>query len=325
LYDGVEYTLKEIQAANGYVLNDKEVKFIAKKNVNGTWSFTTTQGAFKSDAIIQDNKIKVEFENDSLFTITKQDEDTGKLLKGVKFAIYEVTKHDDGTETLGDAKDINGNIIGKKEIIDGVEYQILETDENGTISEQLKKGLYKAIEVQAIEGYDISNRDLYTYYFGIGESSQGKSNITLEWENKNLKEVYISKTSDGGYIGVHENVITKYDSNFNVIWRNDSYTFKSVYHSFYKVEQTNDGGYIALTDKDLVKFGYNGAIEWSKPLDTNSSSDEIYYKDLIVNKNGNIMVAIFVGPSWDNAPEEFIEVKNGGTRIIFDIFTRNRF
>ena len=48
-------------------------------------------------------------------------------------------------------------------------------------------------------------------------------------------------------------------------------------------------------------------------------------EDLIVNKNGNIMVAIFVGPSWDNAPEEFIEVKNDGTRIIFDIFTRNRF
>ena len=55
LYDGVEYTLEEIEAANGYVLNNSKIRFKANRDLSGNWTFNVIEGAFKSDVYI-DNK-----------------------------------------------------------------------------------------------------------------------------------------------------------------------------------------------------------------------------------------------------------------------------
>lgn len=288
LYEGVEYTLKEEKAASGYVLNNEEIKFVANKE-DGKWKLKTTKGNFRSDAFIENDKISVEIANESIFTIIKKDEETGKLLKGVKFAINEVTKNEDGTETLNVAKDVNDKEVGTKEIINGVEYQILETDENGTIGEQLKSGLYKVVEIQALEGYDISDREKYTYYFGIGDSSEGKSSMSLEWESSDIKENYISKTSDGGYVGVHSEVITKYNKDFNVEWKDGNWN--GSYDGLKKVVQTNDGGYLALSPDYLVKYTSSGSIEWKQKI--NSTNYYTKYGDFTISNDGNILLVTY--------------------------------
>lgn len=303
LYEGVEYTLKEEKAASGYVLNNDEIKFVANKE-DGKWKLKTIKGNFRNDAFIENDKISVEIANESIFTIVKKDEETGKLLKGVKFAINEVTKNEDGTETLNVAKDVNDREVGKKEIINGVEYQILETDKNGTIGEQLKTGLYRVIEVQALEGYDISDREKYTYYFGIGESSEGKSSISLELQNSNIKENYISKTSDGGYVGVHDGTITKYDKDFNVEWQNSSlnwndWTYNGYTSGLQKVVQTYDGGYLALSVKSLVKYTSTGNIEWKKENNANDSNSN--FADFTISNDGNILLVAYVSSYNDSA------------------------
>lgn len=303
LYEGVEYTLKEEKAASGYVLNNDEIKFVANKE-DGKWKLKTIKGNFRNDAFIENDKISVEIANESIFTIVKKDEETGKLLKGVKFAINEVTKNEDGTETLNVAKDVNDREVGKKEIINGVEYQILETDKNGTIGEQLKTGLYRVIEVQALEGYDISDREKYTYYFGIGESSEGKSSMSLEWESSDIKENYISKTSDGGYVGVHDGTITKYDKDFNVEWQNSSlnwndWTYNGYTRGLQKVVQTYDGGYLALSVKSLVKYTSSGSIEWKK--ENNANDNYSNFADFTISNDGNILLVAYVSSYNDSA------------------------
>lgn len=310
LYEGVEYTLKEEKAASGYVLNNDEIKFVANKE-DGKWKLKTIKGNFRNDAFIENDKISVEIANESIFTIVKKDEETGKLLKGVKFAINEVTKNEDGTETLNVAKDVNDREVGKKEIINGVEYQILETDKNGTIGEQLKTGLYRVIEVQALEGYDISNIEKYTYYFGIGESSEGKSSISLESQNSNIQENYISKTSDGGYVGVHDGTITKYNKDFDVEWQNSSlnwndWTYNGYTRGLQKVVQTYDGGYLALSVKSLVKYTSSGSIEWKK--ENNANDNYSNFADFTISNDGNILLVAYV--SSDNDSADYVSVSS---------------
>ena len=48
---------------------------------------------------------------------------------------------------------------------------VITTDENGEISTGLSSGLYRAIEIEAPEGYELPENEAdRTYYFGIGES-----------------------------------------------------------------------------------------------------------------------------------------------------------
>ena len=86
------------------LLNEQEIKFIATKNLEGNWEFAVTQGNFKEDVNIVNNTIYAKLENEKTFEIIKQDQETGKLLKGVKFAIYKVERQEDGTEKLLEAK-----------------------------------------------------------------------------------------------------------------------------------------------------------------------------------------------------------------------------
>ncbi|MGN1297226.1 MAG: SpaA isopeptide-forming pilin-related protein [Clostridia bacterium] len=308
LYEGYEYTLKEVEPAEGYVLNDTEIKFIATKNADGSWNFTVTQGAFKEEPKIEGNTVNVRLENEKIFSIVKKDEDTGELLKGVKFVIYEVKRDENGIEQLSEAKDVEGNAIGTEETINGITYRVLETDENGTISERLKPGLYKAIEIEALEGYYLGDLSEHTYYFGIDKSELGDSTITLEYENSEILQRCIIQADDGGYVGVIGNKITKYNSNFEVEWTSNSELFSdesqnydSSRMEYVQVCKTN-GGYIAVAGGNtadgyniecvLTKYDFNGNIEYDKKLPVEGK-----IAGAIVTSNNDILIS--VNPSND--------------------------
>lgn len=253
LYAGYEYTIKEIEAAKGYVLNEQEIKFIATKDNDGNLKFAVTQGNFKQEPNVVNNIVYVQMDNEKTFEIIKEDEETGKLLKGVKFAIYKVEKNEDGSESLSEAKNINGQVVGKEEFINKVKYRVLETDEEGRIQESLESGLYKVIEVQALEGYYLGSLEEHTYYFGIDESQKGESEITIKAEYSDIKQTSMSQTNDGGYVGVCGRKITKYNSQFEVEWEKSNElideSIGNYYCSYNQVIQLNDGGYIALASK----------------------------------------------------------------------------
>ncbi|MCI8587147.1 MAG: hypothetical protein HFJ49_00860, partial [Clostridia bacterium] len=253
--ENATYTLKEVLAPEGYakvkditfkVQENEGLKFI---NIDENESKYTTEG----------NIIKLTIEDSPSFKLIKKDGDTGELLPNIKFAIYNI---DAGEQPARNSK---GEIIGTKEIINGEEYYVVSTDNNGEITADLTEGLYKAVEVEAPDKYDISND---TYYFGIGSSREGKKDLKAEWGNAiggngDDQITCMTETSDGGYIvggyftstsielengdilennGGQDGMIIKYDSEGNVEWG------KAVggegHEKITSISQTSDGGYI---------------------------------------------------------------------------------
>ena len=107
------------------VLNGVEVKLNTEvsgiEKENDTYKIETNNGVIEAKYIcnaagVFADKVN-EMCNEKTFEIIKEDEETGKLLKGVKFAIYKVEKNEDGSESLAEAKNINGQVVGKEEFI----------------------------------------------------------------------------------------------------------------------------------------------------------------------------------------------------------------
>lgn len=159
--DNGAYTVKETKAPEGYLISNEEVKIAATDKGNQVFTIT--------------NKKTEEY------FITKVDDKTDEPLSGVKFAIYSVTET---YETIDFAKDVNGEYIGENE--DGV--YVVTTDESGTIKLSLPEGYYKAVEVQAAEGYILEDdENLRTIYFKLEEdelieiSEEDDSVITINY------------------------------------------------------------------------------------------------------------------------------------------------
>lgn len=79
---------------------------------------------------------------------------------------------------------------------------LITTNEFKEVSLNLPEGLYKLIEVNAPEGYQLSDKE---YFFGIGSSKPAESEFKVEWINtvkgENWNEVNSSMaTFDGGLI-----------------------------------------------------------------------------------------------------------------------------
>ena len=128
--------------------------------------------------------------------MVKKDGETNALLPNVKFAIYNV----DNGETP--ARNSKGEIIGTREIINGEEYYTVKTNERGEVTVDLPEGLYKAVEVEAEEKYDIEDK---TEYFGIGASREPKKTPKIQWGRTfgSTGDEYVEtivETEDGGYI-----------------------------------------------------------------------------------------------------------------------------
>ncbi|MGN1029694.1 MAG: MucBP domain-containing protein [Bacilli bacterium] len=201
-----EYLIKEIVAPDGYAAI-KDFEFKVEK-IDGNLVFEEL-GEESNDKqyTVDGSTINLIIYDSPSFSLVKKDGTTKEVLPGVKFAIYNI---DNGEE---EARDSKGNIIGNKEVINGTEYYVVTTDENGEINANLPEGIYKAVELWAPDQYDISEDN--EYYFGIGASrdyvyqmvtTQGdsidaKKSLTssaLVWNPTSTRAVYA--TSDDGFI-----------------------------------------------------------------------------------------------------------------------------
>ena len=234
------YTLKETSAPEGY----SKVKDIIFKvdGSTGELKFINTEGKEESYTV-ENNTVKLLVEDSPSFKLIKKDAETQEVLANIKFAIYNIDN-----DTTSPAKNSKGEIIGVKEIINGKEYYAVTTDSEGEITADLPEGMYKAVELQAPEKYDISNS---TYYFGIGASREGKEGMKATWvqgiggaKDDNIKTV--TNTSDGGYI-----VGGTFSSNTIELENGLEFTNKSVNNN---------------TDSFVIKYNQFGEILWTEKI-----------------------------------------------------------
>ena len=185
------YTLKETFAPAGYA-KVKDISFKAQI-IDSTLTLITNDNLSYT---VENNTINLKVEDSKSFKLIKKDGETNALLPNVKFAIY----NEDEGETP--ARNSKGEIIGNKETINGKEYYTLTTNSRGEITADLPEGIYKAVEVDAAEKYDIEGQE---QYFGIGESREAKQIIYPEFATSFGGTSYeylqsIALTEDGGYI-----------------------------------------------------------------------------------------------------------------------------
>ena len=299
------YTLKEVLAPEGYA----KVKDITFKvdGTDGGLKLVNTDGT-SENYTVDGKTVKLTIEDSPSFKLIKKDAETGETLAGVKFAIYNV---DDGEVPATNSK---GEIIGTKETINGREYYTVSTDSNGELTADLKEGLYKAVEVEAPEKYDIKNS---VYYFGIGGSREPREGMVATWADSiggsDDDEIQsVAPTIDGGYIaggyfnsstiqvgdetlisnGSFDGLIIKYDSDGEIEWAKN--IGGSSGDSIESMTATSDGGYIAggyfgsstiqvgnetltsngSSDGLIIKYDAEGEVEWVKSFG-GSSSDYI--------------------------------------------------
>ena len=270
------YTLKEVLAPEGYA-KVKDITFKVE-NKDGTLQLVNTSGE-EENYTVEGTTVKLTIEDSPSFRLIKKDKETQQPIANVKFAIYNV---DDGEVPATNSK---GEIIGTKETINGREYYTVQTDENGELTADLTEGLYKAIEVQAPEQYDLTNQ---TYYFGIGASREAPEGLVPIWANSiSGLDSSMVKTIDGGYIVGLDKSIKKYNSQGYLEW--EKTIIGTDIFSINSVAETTDGGYIvggyyygsiqienyslkghgSLEDSFIVKFSQNGTIEWVKQVGGN--------------------------------------------------------
>ena len=294
------YVLREIKPPEGYV-NAKDTVFRVSMGDEGLVLHETVEnGQVLKEFTVEGDTVKVVIPDNPRFKMIKKDAETGEVLAGVKFAVYEYKN--DNWEIARNSK---GDILGTKEIINDEEYYTVTTDSAGEVSLDLLEGQYKAVELLAPEKYDISNSE---YYFSIGKDNSLESELQVNFgqaiggsgSNDCMKAVV--KTADGGYVvagyyeqsmtlaglqltskGSTDGVIIKYNKDNIIDWV-DSFGGSGDEQAL-SVTQTADGGFavvgyfngtlyagnetiISSGNKDgfLIKYNENGIVEWAKAI-----------------------------------------------------------
>ena len=263
------YTLKEVLAPVGYA-KVKDINFKVEV-IDGTLKLKEiNEDGEENDStrfVTEGNTIRLTIEDSPSFKLIKKDAETQEVLAGVKFAFYNV---DNGEVPATNSK---GEIIGTLENINGKEYYTVTTDENGEITADFPEGLYKAVEVQADQKYDLIDQE---YYFGIGASRKGETTLIPSYVTNIGGEYYdfinvVTKTSDGGYIvGGGTNSETAYVGGST--WTNSSKK---------------------ITDGMILKYNKDGEIEWQEII---TGKDDVEVKSIIeTSDNAYVVVGIFRG------------------------------
>ena len=302
------YTLKEVQAPSGYA----KVQDITFRAENQDGKIVLKEIAENGKEIeserysIEGNTVQLIVEDSPSFKLIKKDGETKETLAGVKFAIYNVENEQEP------ARNSKGEIIGTKETINGEEYYVVETNAQGEITEDLPAGLYKAVEVQADEKYDILGN---VYYFGIGESRELETKMMPTYAESIGKNTIVEinsviDTSDGGYLvggtfnngkidfgdyeissnGATDGFIVKYNANNEVEWANNIGGTGNEY--IYSVTETLNNEYVAVgyITSTTVQVG-------DYKLDCQGSADGMIAK---YNSKGEVIWATNIGQKdWD--------------------------
>ena len=314
------YTLKEILSPEGY----SKVKDIIFKvdGSTGELKFINTEGKEESYTV-ENNTVKLLIEDSPSFKLIKKDAETSELLANIKFAIYNID-----AETQP-AKNSKGEIIGTKEIINGREYYTVTTDSKGEITADLPEGMYKAVEVQAPDKYDISDS---TYYFGIGTSREGKEGLKAIWAQgiggDGLDSITsVAESSDGGYIvgghfkssnidlgngiiltnkGEEDGMVIKYDAEGEAEWAKEIGGEDE--DSITSVARCSDGGYI------VGGYFYGSSIDLGNGIILTNKGYSIYSDGMVIkySSEGEVEWAKVIGGKNIDYIRTVSETTDGG-------------
>lgn len=288
---------------------------------------------------------KAEVESEPSFTLYKEDGETFEPIEGTKFVITDL----DGNNVIG----TDGKIVGNLENINGVDYYVLTTGENGFIKANLPQGLYKAIEVYVNDAYILAEDETdRTYYFEIGITSFNKPewingsrgyswnyiNSTIgnnnggimavgsisEYSQEVSKEFYngVDLNSDGMIdevsVGKNDGIIISYDESGNYLWSetlggNDD-------DGCNEIIQTRDGGYVVVGYLSSQIVYLNGKVI----TDLSQSNYDLTNKDgflLKINQNGDYEWGIRIGGNLDDEITKVIETTDGNINIIGNFYS----
>ena len=252
------YVLKEVEVPEGFS-KVKDITFQVKE-IDGYLYIEEeiSNGQSAKNYWSSGKDVNMIVEDSPSFKLIKRD-DSGNLLSGIKFAIFNID------EDLVPAKNCKGEYVGEREIVNGKEYRVVTTDSNGEITIDLPEGLYMAQEVLAPEIYEIEDS---IYYFGIGTNKEGSKGLQVTEIPKDFtySTSVVDYTNDDGFIFV-----------------GDTY---STYHfedgtTFYPYTTNQSEGLAA-------KYSFDGTIEWWFGL-----SDVFWdgLKDVKENEDGTYYIA----------------------------------
>ena len=211
---------------------------------------------FEEKEDVEQQAINVTNTKEDTLQIIKKDEETGAVLQGAKFTINKIVDN-----TKEEAKDIYGKTIGNIENINGTDYRVVTTDENGEINLQLPEGKYEVTEVKAPEGYKID------------ENPTHEININLE----NTSEVFYSEKIFEKNYGEDVTVLdSKEDKNggFTIlVGANANYIIPA--------EETTNGIAIQLEEYDMYLIKYNSNNKIEKVIRINNIDYNYYFEKII--------------------------------------------
>ncbi|MGN1329850.1 MAG: SpaA isopeptide-forming pilin-related protein, partial [Clostridia bacterium] len=265
------YTLKEIYAPEGYA-KIKDIEFYVEE-VDGSLVLNTEATSVPTQSADGDN-VTITVEDAKSFKLTKVDGETAEVLPGTKFAIYNI----DGNKAIP-ATDSKGNLLGILEKIDGKEYYVVETNENGEITADLPEGLYMAVEVQASDDkYDISKISDRTYYFGIGASrkcSEAESEGLVEYAKV---QPHISLGDDTDFpLKVLENGCCIYGKGSTIVKTNavgEEEWYKTI--SFSDIDCVGNKILVATTSGVIYEYLEDGTLSNTRDLECTISKMEFF-------------------------------------------------
>ena len=279
------YTLKEVMSPEGYA-KVQDISFRVQKDEETNQLILIDENNVDRKYTVDGSTVTLTIEDSPSFKLIKKDAETKQALANIKFAIY-----DDNSEPARNSK---GEIVGTKETINGREYYTVQTNNNGELTVDLPEGLYKAVEVQAPEQYDLSNQ---TYYFGIGASRpQPTGHVptqAMSIGGSDYDEITtVAATSDGGYIA------------------GGYFGSSSIKVGNYTLTNASSSSH----DGMVIKYGAEGEVEWAKSIG-GSSLDEV--SSVAVTEEGEIVVGGYFGSDKIELDESYI-LTNAGSSYTCD-------
>ncbi len=234
-------------------------------------SFSTEISSIEDKTKLEDDREnKTNLATEPVFTLYKQDGETYEPIAGTKFMITDL----EGNQVIG----TDGQIVGELETINGIDYYVLTTDENGFIQTNLPKGIYKAIEIYANEAYQLAeDEEKRTYYFEISSTTLKNP----EWINgingyswNHIQSTVIN--SNGGIVAAG------YFSEYS----------PEVTGDFYDGIDLNADGVIdeiSQGNKDgiIISYDEEGNYLWSKTL---SGKDDDGFNSIIQTQEGDYII-----------------------------------
>lgn len=282
-----EYTLEEITPPEGYALDSTQLKFKAQRNTEGNLEISIISGGEiirtvenNQDITITNSEnenalITIGVEDEPLFKITKIDGTTKAVLPNTKFVLYEI---DNNLNTIGYAKDINGNIVGTMQESNGEgSLSFTSEGESNMIWTKREDGTWESggKSINSAVSSMISNSFLI----------EKNGTISFDWavssESVSYDYVYytITNTKTGATIGGTSNKIGGNSSvtDYNKLTFNNvlvelsagTYTIQFTYRKDRSGNNGLDAGFI----KNVKVNGMNTAI----PVVTTNKKGEISY------------------------------------------------